>query len=313
MKFRSFYKYTFILSAFVLVLAPSANALTYDEIKAYQTALVQKKPQAKTGKVLGATAPLITSFIDPVNCRTVDGVVPPAICNAPGELPSNPFSPPVAGGTYTDQNFGGVVRVLTSPNFDSTHGYSTPSALSATGKYGIYTYNDYYTTIVEAATGNIVKQQRRESGTWSNAGVYYWDPIDDDKFYYTSEVWNGTAAIHTELRLYSVSQNTDTLIVDYSKAPYNFSTVETGATGDMSKDKWISFWVPDQQKVCASNILNPVETYCANYSASSPLPWDFIDFSLITPGRDSQSGKRYVILVANPASGIFSRIPLSTT
>ena len=80
----------------------------------------------------------------------------------------------------------------------------------------------------------------------------------------------------------------------------------------MTADYWLAFWVPGQDKVCALDIRN-VRTYCATYSAPHPMSrvgWvkndDNADFVMITKGVDRTTNKRYVLLMTNPALGVWS-------
>ena len=96
------------------------------------------------------------------------------------------------------------------------------------------------------------------------------------------------------------------MLIDYSKQPEQFHTIVRGGTGDTSKDNWISFWAPDDKFVCALD-LSHVKTYCADYADSQRnLPYGKIDFTLISKGTDRTSGKRYVMIMAPPAMGVFS-------
>ena len=102
----------------------------------------------------------------------------------------------------------------------------------------------------------------------------------------------------------------DSVVVDYAG---RFSDINSGGSSETSKDNWLSFWSEKEHNVCAVD-LNTARTYCADYQATNPnnrRGWDFIDYSLITKGVDSVTGKRYVFLMAAPALGAYS-VNLST-
>ena len=239
-------------------------------------------------EVRAANPPPIFSYLaGPAGCTKAAGYPDPPLC-APLALPGV-FGPPQAGASYTDPNFGGRVRVMTgAPIY---HTYSTPSPLSAHGKY-LMSYLDNGTwEVVDVATA-LVHYRRipcHES--------YFWDAFDDEVYYYLQ----GAAILRHDLR-----SNKSSVLIDYSKEPEQFHTIVRGGTGDTSKDNWVSFWAPDDKTVCALD-LNRRKTYCADYAESQRnLPYGDVDFTLISKGTDRTSGKRYVMLIAPPAMGVFS-------
>jgi hypothetical protein len=126
---------------------------------------------------------------------------------------------------------------------------------------------------------------------------YFWDAGDDEVYYY----FENASILKHDLRTGKTS-----VLVDYSKPPEQFHVIVRGGTGDTSKDNWIPFWAPDDKTICAVDLTH-VKTYCADYSeAQRNLPFGDIDFTLISKGTDRTSGKRYVMLVAPPAMGVFS-------
>ena len=94
-------------------------------------------------------------------------------------------------------------------------------------------------------------------------------------------------------------------LIDYSKDVHRFTSIQSGGTGDTSKDNWLPFWAPNEHQVCALD-LDQVRTYCADYTHIPGLPVGFIDFTLIAKGVDRKTGKRYVVLVAVPSLAVFS-------
>jgi hypothetical protein len=240
-------------------------------------------------EVRAAIAPPTFSYIaGPNGCNKADGYPDAPLCT-PLPIANLPASP-LPGFAYADPNFGATVKVMTAaPVF---HSYATPSPLSAHNKY-LITYPENGTwDILEVATGRYVL--RRAPCNQS----FFWDALDDEVYYYPA----GATIVKYDMR-----DNKNSVLIDYAKQPeFQFHEIVRGATGDTSKDNWISFWAPDEKQICAID-LSHVKTYCADYSASQrKLPYGDVDFTLMSKGVDRQTGKRYVMLVAPPSMGIFS-------
>src|SRR6476620_11467969 len=80
----------------------------------------------------------------PVNCFNSNaGYYPSADlnrCTLPGETPFSTFSVPAVGSSYIDANFGSIITILASfkdSGPGAVHGYYSPSAFSASGKYAL--------------------------------------------------------------------------------------------------------------------------------------------------------------------------------
>jgi hypothetical protein len=240
-------------------------------------------------QVRPSIAPAAFSYLaGPEGCKKADGYPDTPLCT-PLTLPLAAAAM-VPGASYTDPNFGAKVRVMTgNPVF---HTYSTPSPLSAHNKY-LMTYPESGNwDILDVASGRYVL--RRAPAHQS----FFWDALDDEFYYYFS----GAAILRHDMR----SNKTD-VFIDYAKEPaFQFHEIQRGGTGDTSKDDWISFWAADEKQVCAVDLVRK-KTYCADYSASQrKLVYGDIDFTLISKGVDRQSGKRYVLMIAPPAMGVFS-------
>ncbi|MEO8595741.1 MAG: hypothetical protein ABI759_20645 [Candidatus Solibacter sp.] len=235
----------------------------------------------------GNPAPKYSYLAGPAGCAESKGYADPPLCT-PLPIPGI-VGPPQPGDSYVDPNFGGRVRVLTGAQI--FHTYATPSPLSAHAKY-LMTWPENGTwDVVDVATTRIV--YRRVPANQS----YFWDAGDDEVYYYIQDA----TIIRHDLRT-----NRNAVLIDYAKQPEQFHSIVRGGTGDTSKDNWISFWAPDDKYVCAID-LSHVKTYCADYADSQrKLPYGNIDFTLISKGVDRTSGKRYVMVVAPPAMGIFS-------
>ncbi|MEO8131782.1 MAG: hypothetical protein ABI822_32110 [Bryobacteraceae bacterium] len=227
-----------------------------------------------------APGPKFTYLAGPAGCETPAGYPDAALCNPLDQSAIGQFVKPAPGATYVDPNFGAKIKILTGTGIH--HTYSTPNPLSANNTYLMTFPADGTFDILSAATGKTVKQ--RVEGNQN----YFWD-ANDDEAYYTLD---GAAIFR-----YGVKRGKRTKVADYSKAPYKFTAIARGGTGDTSKDNWISFFADNEKQVCALDITG-VKTYCADYAKISGPPLGKIDYSLISKGTDKISGKRYVILVA---------------
>jgi hypothetical protein len=239
-------------------------------------------------EVRAANPPPAFSYVSgPAGCNKAAGYPDPPLCT-PLPLPGI-FGTPQAGASYFDPNFGARVRVMTAAPI--YHTYATPSPLSAHNKYLMGYLDDGTWEIVDVATAQVLF--RRNPCNQS----YFWDAFDDEVYYY----FQGAAILKHDLRT-----NKSAVLIDYSKGPEQFHEIVRGGTGDTSKDNWISFWAPDDKTICAVD-LSHVKTYCADYADSQRnLPYGDVDFTLISKGTDRTSGKRYIMLIAPPAMGVFS-------
>ena len=229
----------------------------------------------------------VSSLAGLAGCTKAEGYPDLPLCRLlplPGILGS-----PVAGAAYTDPNFGAHVRVLTAPK--SNHPYSTPTALSARNRYIVTTESNGSFNVLDTANGRPLVR-----GAHCNQGCF-WDAFDDETYYSIDKA----AILKHEVR-----GNKTSVLIDYAKQPDPLHEILRGGTGDTSKDNWVSFWAPDEKQICALDIPH-LKTYCADYGASQRrLKYGDVDFTLITKGADKQNGKRYVMLIAQPAMGIFS-------
>jgi hypothetical protein len=241
-----------------------------------------------------AASPVFTYVAGPQGCTTPPGYPDAAVCIVPNEVPLARFPVPPVGGTYVDANFGATVKMLSS--FSTNHGYSTPSAFSANGKYVAVAQNDQQVTVIDAANGAVTFAARPGSVT---GDTIRWDSYTDDTYYFFS----GPRIIS-----HTLSTNKTVTVNDYSIDGHAFTSIYGGGTGDTSKDNWLGFWAPNEHQVCIIN-LGTVRTYCADYNAAFPnsrVPVSNVDFVNVSKGVDSSSGKRYVLLMSNPAIAVFS-------
>src|SRR5579872_3545630 len=242
------------------------------------------------GKALKTTTgPVFTYPSGPKGCTQPTSYPDAALCTIPNEMPLATFAVPAVGGTYVDANFGSTIKVLSG--FASNHAYSSPTALSATGKYVAVNHNGSQVNVVNTATGAVVYTSRPGSLLGDNIR---WDAANDEVYYYTS----GAA-----LMKHVLSSNKTTTVTNYATDGHGFSVIGFIGTGGVSSDNWTAFVtqtdnafdVTRVNNICAVN-LNAPKTYCANFTkAGGTLGYTFIDFANIAKGVDSVSGKRYVI------------------
>ncbi len=227
------------------------------------------------------------TYIDgPHGCEPAQGLPDEAVCKPPDERPPGGFTPPGPGGAYIDPNFGAQVRILSGPR--STHGYSSPSAISANNKHALL-FQDAV-NVVELDTGRVV---RRRIGTPFEGAM--WDARDENILYFFSGA---------SIRSYDVARDRIRTVVDYSGGPYRFGRITGGGTADTSKDNWIPFVESSKGQACAYSVDDD-RTFCGDYSAVPRGPHR-VDFAQIAKGVDSQSGKRYFLLVSTPVMMVFS-------
>jgi hypothetical protein len=220
----------------------------------------------------------------PRNCTNPGSYPDPAVCAVPDEKPPGKFAPPDAGGSFTDANFGGQVRVLTGPGV--YHTYSDNNPLSANNKYLMaYLVNGAF-DVVDVATGRVAYSHVNANQN------FVWDSYDDSTYYYPK----GAAFLKHDL-----STRKETTLVDYSKDGHKFSSISRGGTSATSKDNWVSFLAPNEHNVCTLD-LNTIHTYCADYSKAAGVPFGAVDYVLDAKGVDRTTGKRYVIVVTNAGS-----------
>lgn len=250
----------------------------------------------------GNGSAVFTYLSGPNFCLAEYGYKVPAFCTAPGELPLGSFPVPGINGFYIDPNFGAKVRLLTDGSTDSIHQYSTPSAFSATSKYALIAGKEGAgeSQIIDVATGNIVVPSLYGIVEyWSGL----WSPLDDDVLYGL-----GPQLHRTQIVKYQISTAKKTVLFDYATDGHHFTSIQNGSTGDLSADNWAAFWANTEHQVCAVD-LNLLKTYCADYTAPSPnnrVGWSFIDYVTISKGVDIDTNKRYVLLMGQPAMGVYS-------
>lgn len=233
----------------------------------------------------------------PNGCVQSNVVYPfPDKCKIPNELPGAATSVvPAVGSVTRDQVFGTDVSRVTPSGY--TISYSTVSAFSATAKYLLtVTPADGRINIFDRVT----RQKAFSDVPGININVAAWDPTDDDKLWYMDG-----ASIKYRL----VSKNQTVTAATYGTASGTrpaFQTISTGGTADITDDRWWVFM--SGQTLCAVNLnkLTPAvqesQTRCTSFAGYNIT---YADFAQVTQ-VDKESGRRYVVLMAQPQNHLFS-------
>lgn len=175
----------------------------------------------------------------------------------------------------------------------SVHQYSGISPLSANNDK-LHTFDfQGRTRIVKVGDGSVIA----DSAPYPEA---HWDNVDDDLMW----VIGGDQG-KNRIETWRPSSGKYQTVIDYRS---RFSTITTGATTDISYDDWAAFFAPAEHQVCAVD-LKAKKTYCVDYNVPDPVnkigDTKDVDYVAITP-RDSKSGLHYLLMLANPAMGVFS-------
>ena len=218
-----------------------------------------------------------------------------AWCTCVNQYPSGSFNPPALGNSYTDPNFGAPVTIL-----DTTGGIA--SGISCHDKYVLARDLKNVGTgcaIISASNGNVIQSPVVLDGGQGTVYDLVWDACDDETYYFADGVKAG-------IRKGTVGNTTSSSLVDYSVAPFNFNLgcYYKGST----KDNWIA-WVNPSQKVVGIYDVNKNKTYWKKYSVdegSQPLDITQVPITYLSKGWDKTTGKRYLIMEADPALIVYS-------
>jgi len=269
-------------------------------------------PGTHTGTVtIGTTVINITLSVEPR--RSFDAFVYPAgfpsgcvnsssafshadTCTVTNERPtSTSFAIPAPGGTYVDPQFGNTVRRIT-PSGQNIQ-YSALSAFSATAKY----------VLTNSPNGQVNIYNRNGTVAYSavagpNINYSAWDPSDDERLWYMDAA---------TIKYRQLSTGTTVLAADYS-APFGsrpaLPVITMGGTTDITDDGWWVFRDSAGSTLCAVNLngLSPStqesKTFCTGLSS---FGFTDIDYPQVTQ-VDSESRKRYVLVIAAPVAHVFS-------
>lgn len=237
----------------------------------------------------------------PQNCHTKPAQQPfeipfpdSAVCTVPYEKPLGNFTPPPVGGSYIDPNFGAKVTILSDSNHMNS--YSSACALSPHNKYVFILSLGGPASIVDANTGEIIRDN-------IPGNAQKWDAYNDSLMYWAD---GDSLAVYK----YNFLSQRKEKLVDFSKAPYNFTSLYQGGYGDNSKDNWMAF-ISLNEHIIGALDLNTRNTYTTDYTLTQGnIPYGTSGHQsgvFIAKGIDAVSGLRYVILQANTgALGLFS-------
>ncbi len=236
----------------------------------------------------------------PSGCNNTHAAYPHAdTCEIADERPpSTAFSPPLPGGSYVDRQFGHTITRLTGSGMNIQ--YSTVTAFSATGKYVLVSDLSSNVHAYDRATATVAYSNIPAL----NINFAAWDPVDDERVWFMDGARIGYRQLNTGVT---------TTAADYSASSGNrpaLSNVNMGGTLGITDDGWWAFEAVagSNPYVCAVDLneLNPTnqesKTFCGNMSG---LGVTNIDFPQITQ-IDSETKKRYVMLMAVPQNHVFS-------
>jgi hypothetical protein len=233
-------------------------------------------------------------YLQPPSCSNSEPFYPFAdTCAILNERPPSTYAGPAVGETVVDPTFGGKIKRIT-PDSRMIQ-YSTRTAFSATGKYIVTAEIDGFVSVFDVRRAAVVY-----ANVPGNINYWNWDAYDDEIYYYFS----GAQIVRRNLRA-----GTSAVAADYSGSPWFFTFLSDGGTVDITDDGWWAFEA-DGGQVCAVD-LNGIsaanqagKTYCASIAGVTPSIV-YLDFPQITK-VDSQSKKRYVVLVASPQGVVYS-------
>ena len=232
----------------------------------------------------------------PSGCTNTSSGFPHAdTCTISDERPSSAaLAIPAPGGSYVDPQFGGTLIRLTVSGRNIQYG--ALSSFSATAKYVLTSDSQGYLDIYNLA----MRTTAYPSFPGPNINFSAWDPIDDEKLWYMEG---------STIRYRILNTGVITVAADYSNAfgaRPGLPGISMGGTIDITDDGWWAF--RSAFTLCAVNLngLTPAtqesQTYCADLSGFGLTD---IDFNQITQ-VDSESRKRYLVLLAAPLGHVFS-------
>ena len=226
-----------------------------------------------------------------------------AVCNHPDQKPPGTWTPPDAPERWVDKVFGYETWKLFKGG--ALPAYSTPTALSAHGKYtfllgrkGVPECDGGWTCLVETESGKLVKAftGNQDWGQW-------WDSASDEVYY---QVKNKTQIVKTDL-----STGADSVVLDLTGKP-GIESIWVGGTGDLSRDNMVAFisvypvtakndraWAA-QSAVCLARLDGSGSYWCSLpfeqiEAPVKPVPAE-VDFAMLSKGVDSTTKLRYIVV-----------------
>jgi hypothetical protein len=199
--------------------------------------------------------------------------------------------------TYTDPQFGHTVKRLTPAKNNVS--YSSATAFSASGQY-VATWavgGDSAVNIYDRAAATVAFS----SVPVTNMDKVIWDSQTDGWMWFL----DGATVKYRRL-----DDGVTITAADFSSSSGvrpALSSLTIGGTEDMTNDGWVAVLSTPETQICAVKLLGLTtsnqesQIACADYSAYVTTP----DFPQITQ-VDSESRKRYVLLVGSPSKPIWS-------
>lgn len=246
------------------------------------------------------------AFVDkagyPSGCSNTAAGYPHAdTCTITNERPdSTSFSIPAAGGCYIDPQFGNEVCRVTPSGYNIQ--YSALSAFSASGAYllvfasdGVHVFNRATAT---AAYGPLPGE--------INISKVAWDALDDDLLWYM----DGDSLFTRKLSTAAITKRADYGASSGSRPA--MATISMGGSSSITDDNWWVIW-DGGVSVCAVNLNGIIavgeaganqesRTYCLDATGLGLINLDFPQITKVDRG----TGKRYVVLMADPAAHVYS-------
>ena len=213
--------------------------------------------------------------------------------------------PPV-GKKYKDPVFGKTAWLVTDDGKVNT--YSVPTPLSAAGRYAAVTEQGY-TYIYETENGKFVKGGERSAGLPSQDWGFWWDPADDDAYYYHRKRTNGNWVIIRG----RVKSDREEVVFEVGQIPQFFS----GGTGGLTGDRWLAYATVSPQmvqrarqsgdaaaaerlaaesQICAAPLDGTHRKYCISTAKVPTVKAGGLDFFLLSD-FDTVAQKRFLMVL----------------
>jgi hypothetical protein len=214
-------------------------------------------------------------------------------CSISYERPSSnllPLLPPP--GNYVDPEFGNVITRST-PDTQNIQ-YSALTACSATCKYIATNDTIGNVDIYNRQTGIAYKSNLPAPFNINHSAF---DGQNDELFW----TFSGNT-----IQLRTLNTNVTTVQATYS----GYGTINNGGTSDITDDNWWVFrdTTSNNSDVCAvyltglTEATRTAQTFCASLSGLGLTNIDYVQVTQV----DSDTNKRYVVVIAAPAAHVFS-------
>lgn len=234
----------------------------------------------------------------PMGCRNSNAQMPfQDTCVISNEQPARGLGAlERPGDSFRDPQFGSPVHRMTESGF--LLAYSSMRMFSANARYVLVADSDGFLHVWE-------RESNRQLGapfSGFNFSQAVWDPMLEERLWFIA----GGQVGYRDVRTGKVN-----IAADYTGTKEGrpaLAGMTTGGTADNTDDNWWVITEPKEKLVCALDLngLMPANQeahlFCSSYSA---LGIRLVDFPQITQ-IDSESKKRYVLLLSEPRSHVFS-------